>query len=455
MAKAKTVFFCKECGAQSSNWIGKCPQCGAWNSYVEEVIERGDSGIRVKSKPKSSSPQPIDEIVYEQEKRIDLNDEELNRVLGGGLVPGSIVLVGGEPGIGKSTLLLQVGLNCKDRKILYVSGEESLTQIKMRADRINISSPNSYILTDTLLEDILKHSDELEPDIIIIDSIQTINTETIDSSPGSISQIRETAGLLQRYAKQTGIAVFLVGHITKDGGIAGPKLLEHVVDTVLQFEGDRNYGYRILRTSKNRFGSTSELGIYEMESIGLRQVSNPSEILLSQRDEYISGSSIAATIEGSRPILIETQALVASSLYGTPSRNSTGFDQKRLSMLLAVLEKRGGLRFGNKDIFLNIAGGIKVGDPAIDLSVLASIISSYEDFSISPSHAFAAEIGLSGELRPVTRIEQRIAEADKLGFKKIYISKYNTKGLSLGKTDIEIIPIANIGELLRYLLPNS
>ena len=454
MAKAKTVFFCKECGAQSSTWIGKCPHCGAWNSYVEEIIERGKEDIRIKSKTKSLPPQPIDKIEFTKEERIDTKDKELNRVLGGGLVPGSIVLVGGEPGIGKSTLLLQVALKCKDKKILYVSGEESLSQIKMRADRINSPNPNSYIITDTVCGDIFNHSDNLEPDIIIIDSIQTISTENIDSSPGSISQIRESAAELQRYAKSTGISIFVVGHITKDGSIAGPKLLEHIVDTVLQFEGERNYGYRILRSIKNRFGSTSELGIYEMQSFGLREVSNPSEILLSQRDEAISGTAIAATIEGTRPILIEIQALVANSNYGNASRNSTGFDQRRLSMLLAVLEKRGGVKLGNKDVFLNIAGGIRVDDPAIDLAVISSVISSSEDISISPSFCFAAEVGLSGELRPVNRIEQRIAEAEKLGFKKIFISKYNTKGLDLNQKNTKIIALANIEEFITYFFTN-
>lgn len=452
MAKSKTVFFCKECGAQSSNWIGKCPHCGAWNSYVEEVIERTDDGIISKTKSKSESkPKLINEIILSEEKRIDTYNQELNRVLGGGLVPGSILLIGGEPGIGKSTLLLQVALNCKGKRILYVSGEESLAQIKMRADRINASNDNCYILTETNTADIFNHAKELNPDIIIIDSIQTIQTESIDSSAGSISQIRECAGELQRYAKTTGSAVFLVGHITKDGSIAGPKLLEHVVDAVLQFEGDRNYGYRILRSVKNRFGSTSELGIYEMQSYGLREVSNPSEILLSQRDEALSGTAIAATIEGSRPILIETQALVANSLYGTAGRSSTGFDQKRLSMLLAVLEKRGGVRLSSKDVFLNIAGGLRVDDPAIDLAVVVSLISSSEDVAISSRYCFAAEIGLSGELRPVTRIEQRIAEADKLGFEKIYISKYNTKGLNLTQYNTQVISLTNIEEVIKNL----
>ena len=450
--KQKTVFFCKECGAQSSSWIGKCPQCGAWNSYVEEVIQReGDSKFNKKKNQAVSKPQPINEIVYSQEKRIDTNNTELNRVLGGGLVLGSLVLVGGEPGIGKSTLLLQVALNCKGKKILYVSGEESLQQIKMRADRVEGGNENCFILTETNIQLIFQHSQELNPDIIIIDSIQTVTTEDIDSSAGSISQIRECAGEFQRYAKTTGSAIFLVGHITKDGTIAGPKILEHIVDTVLQFEGDRNYGYRMLRSVKNRFGSTSELGIYEMQSNGLREVSNPSEILLSQRDEALSGTAIAATMEGTRPILIETQALVANSNYGTSQRTSTGFDLRRLSMLLAVLEKRGGFHLANKDVFLNIAGGIKVDDPAIDLAVVVSIISSSEGIAISSQYCFASEIGLSGELRPIIRIDQRIAEADKLGFEKIFISKYNTKGLDISRYKIEIISLANLEDVLSYI----
>lgn len=450
--KVKTAFFCKECGAQSSSWIGKCPQCGAWNSYQEEVIEReGESKYIKKNNKSSSKPQIINEITFSQEKRIDTFNSELNRVLGGGLVVGSVVLVGGEPGIGKSTLLLQVALNCKGKKILYVSGEESLQQIKLRADRVEGENNNCFILTETNIQSIFEHCDDLKPDIIIIDSIQTITTQDIESSAGSISQIRECAGELQRYAKTTSTAVFLVGHITKDGSIAGPKILEHIVDTVLQFEGDRNYGYRMLRSVKNRFGSTSELGIYEMQSTGLREVNNPSEILLSQRDEALSGTAIAATMEGTRPILIETQALVANSNYGTGQRTSTGFDLRRLSMLLAVLEKRGGFKLINKDVFLNIAGGIRVDDPAIDLAVVVSIISSSEDISISSQYCFASEIGLSGELRPVIRIDQRIAEADKLGFEKIFISKYNTKGLDTSRYKIEIIPLANLEDVIRYI----
>jgi DNA repair protein RadA/Sms len=450
--KQKTAFFCKECGAQSSSWLGKCPQCGAWNSYIEEVIER-DSKTKFKTKfnKTSSKPQPINEIAFSEEKRIDTHNAELNRVLGGGLVVGSVVLVGGEPGIGKSTLLLQVALNCKGKKILYVSGEESPQQIKLRADRVEGINDNCLILAETNIDDIFQHSEEISPDILIIDSIQTITTQSIESSAGSISQIKECAAQLQRYAKTTGTSVFLVGHITKDGAIAGPKILEHIVDTVLQFEGDRNYGYRMLRSVKNRFGSTSELGIYQMQSTGLREVSNPSEILLSQRDEALSGTAIAATMEGTRPILIETQALVANSNYGTGQRTSTGFDLRRMSMLLAVLEKRGGFKLLNKDVFLNIAGGIRVDDPAIDLAVIISIISSLEDISISSQYCFASEVGLSGELRPIIRIDQRIAEADKLGFEKIFISKYNTKGLDTSRYKIEIIRLANLEDVIRYV----
>jgi DNA repair protein RadA/Sms len=447
--KQKTIFFCKECGAQSSSWLGKCPQCGAWNSYIEEVVERNE--VTKGKKTNRAKAEQINEISLSAQKRIDCCDVELNRVLGGGLVLGSLVLVGGEPGIGKSTLLLQVALKCKDKKILYVSGEESPQQIKMRAERINEYNPNCLILAEILLQNIVETIDEHSPDIVIIDSIQTIHSDTLDSSSGSISQIKECAAILQQKAKLSGIAIFIVGHITKDGTIAGPKLLEHIVDTVLQFEGDRNYDYRMLRAMKNRFGSTSELGIYQMQSFGLRQVNNPSEILLSQRDESLSGTSISATIEGTRPILIETQALVAKSNYGTGQRTSTGFDSKRLSMLLAVLEKRGGFSLLNKDVFLNIAGGIKVDDPAIDLSVVVSIISSLEDISISSRYCFSSEIGLSGELRPVVRVEQRIAEAEKLGFEKIFISKYNTNSLDKTHYNIEIISPPTIDDLLKYI----
>lgn len=452
MSKTKTVFFCRNCGAQSLKWIGKCPSCGEWNTYEEEVVERDkDQKWNRQTEKRQSKPKLISEIDYNQEFRIDTQNNELNRVLGGGLVPGSIILVGGEPGIGKSTLMLQVALDIKNCKVLYVSGEESEQQIKMRAERISAKSNQCYILTETSTQNIFQQIDEITPDLLIIDSIQTLQTNTIDSSAGSISQIKECAAELQKFAKQTATPVFLIGHITKDGNLAGPKLLEHMVDTVLQFEGDRNYGYRILRSAKNRFGSTSELGIYEMQGTGLREVSNPSEILLSQRDENLSGTAISATIEGMRPMLIETQALVSSAAYGTPQRSATGFETKRLGMLLAVLEKRHGFRLGVKDVFLNIAGGIRVDDPAIDLAVICAILSSNEDIAIDPKDCFAAEVGLSGEIRPVNRIEQRIAEADKLGFGRIFISKYNTKGLEKMKFNIEIIAVSNVEQVFTKL----
>lgn len=452
MSKIKTVFYCRNCGAQSVKWIGKCPSCGEWNSYDEEIIIKDkDSKWTRQINKKQNKPILINEITYNQDIRIDIKNIELNRVLGGGLVPGSLILVGGEPGIGKSTLMLQVALNIKNNKILYVSGEESEQQIKMRAERLNISNNSCYILTAVNTEEIFQQIDELQPDILIIDSIQTLQTQIIDSPAGSISQIRECASEMQRYAKQTGIPVILIGHITKDGSIAGPKLLEHMVDTVLQFEGERNYGYRILRSVKNRFGSTSELGIFEMQGNGLREVSNPSEILLSQRDDSLSGTAIAATIEGLRPMLIETQALVSSAAYGTPQRSATGFETKRLGMLLAVLEKRHGFKLGAKDVFLNIAGGIKVDDPAIDLAVICAVLSSNEDIAIHPKICFAAEVGLSGEIRPVNRIEQRIAEADKLGFERIFISRYNLKSIEKNNFSIDIISVSNIEEVFNNL----
>lgn len=446
MAKEKTAFFCKECGAKSAVWIGKCPQCGAWNSYEQEVLHRSGK------KTLTSKQSPIilmSQIVCTNEQRIDLKNEEFNRVLGGGLVLGSIVLMGGEPGIGKSTLLLQTALNCNDKRVLYVSGEESAQQIKMRSERINENNGNCYVLIETEVENIVEKAKEVEPQIIIIDSIQTMTTLDIDSSAGSISQIRECTSVLSTYAKQNSIPIIIVGHITKDGSIAGPKVLEHIVDVVLQFEGDRNYGYRILRSIKNRFGSTNELGIFEMQSYGLREVSNPSEILLSNSDQYLSGTAIAATLEGSRPMFIETQALVANSYYASAQKSSTGFDLRRLSMLLAVLEKKVGVKISNKDVFLNIAGGLKVSDPAIDLAVIASLISSNADISISSKHCFAAEVGLSGELRPVVKIEQRIAEANKLGFEKIYISKYNLKSLNLKNLSTEVVALGKIEEIIK------
>lgn len=455
MPKIKTVFFCKECGNESPKWIGHCPGCGAWNSYVEETVVTGKDSKSVSKDVDlqgfKNKPTPIREVTSAQEERIDLGYEELNRVLGGGLVPGSLVLLGGEPGIGKSTLLLQMALKIRDKKVLYVSGEESQQQIKMRADRIGIANDNCLILNETDTQNILKHFKDVMPDIMIIDSIQTLESPSVEATAGSISQIRETAAEMNKIAKSFHVPVFLIGHITKDGTIAGPKILEHIVDTVLQFEGDRHYGFRILRTVKNRFGSSSELGIFEMNAEGLREVKNPSEILLSQRETSVSGIAIAAMVEGLRPMLVETQALVSSAAYGTPQRSSTGFDIRRLNMLLAVLEKRAGFRLGAKDVFLNIAGGLRVDDPAMDLAVVAAVLSSSEDVAIDGRCAFAAEVGLSGEVRAVNRVEARIAEADKLGFDKIFISKYNAKGLDLKKFNVKVVPIATIGELFKEL----
>lgn len=451
MSKSKTVFFCQNCGAQSSKWLGRCPSCNEWNTYVEEIIIKDSSGLKKAGLNRQSEPKLLKEIKSDSNNRIDSGNQEFNRVLGGGIVPGSLVLIGGEPGIGKSTLMLQVALNIENQSILYVSGEESEQQIKMRSDRIGAENENCYILNETNTEQILAHIDNLRPSMVIIDSVQTLQTNHIDSSPGSISQIRECAGEFQKYSKQNSIPVFLIGHITKDGSIAGPKVLEHMVDTVLQFEGDRHYMYRILRSVKNRFGSTSELGIYEMQNKGLREISNPSEILLSQRDENLSGIAVSSTIEGMRPLMIEIQSIVGSAAYGTPQRSATGFDIRRLNMLLAVLEKRCGFRLGSKDVFLNIAGGIKVDDPAIDLGVIASILSSNEDIPVYMKTCFSAEVGLSGEIRSVSRIEQRISEAEKLGFEIIVISKYNTQGLNNKNYKIKIVPINKIQELFALI----
>ena len=455
-SKVKTAFFCQNCGVSSPKWVGRCPSCGQWNTYVEEVISKSvDNKLWKKTsdkKTRAQQSQLLSEVPVRDEQRIIMPDKELNRVLGGGLVPGSLVLMGGEPGIGKSTLLLQLSLLLKDRTILYVSGEESEQQIKMRAERLKMKSDRFFILTETSLDNIFRQISEVNPDIVVIDSIQTIFSSKIESSPGSVSQIRESAGELLRFAKESSVPVFLIGHITKDGTIAGPKILEHMVDTVLQFEGDRHHVYRILRAVKNRFGSTAELGIYEMQGTGLREVSNPSEVLIAQREESLSGIAIAATMEGIRPLLIETQALVSSAVYGTPQRSSTGFDLRRLNMLLAVLEKRCGFRLGTKDVFLNLAGGIKVEDPAIDLAVICSILSSGEDVAISPKIAFSGEVGLSGEIRPVTRIEQRIIEAEKMGFEEIVISKYNLKGLDKGRFKaIKIYPVSKVEEVFSHL----
>ncbi len=454
MAKAQTVFFCQNCGAQSPKWIGRCPACGEWNTYVEEVIKketaRESSMGEIKS-GKKNVPTSIDKISKGKEERLDTGTEELNRVLGGGLVPGSLVLIGGEPGIGKSTLMLQVALKFKNRKILYVTGEESDQQIKMRADRIGANNPDCMVLTETNTQNIFKFLEQLDPDVLVIDSIQTLYTDRIDSSPGSISQIRESAAELQRYAKLTDTPVILIGHITKDGMLAGPKVLEHMVDAVLQFEGDRHYEFRILRSVKNRYGSTSELGIFEMTDKGLREISNPSEILISQRDEDISGVAVAATIEGQRPMLVETQALVGSAAYGTPQRSATGFDAKRLNMLLAVLEKRAGFKLGIKDVFLNIAGGIRVDDPAIDLAIISAVMSSNADLPVPQQYCFAGEVGLSGEIRAVNRIEQRVAEADKLGFEKVFVSSYAKKSIDQRKYKAEIVFVKKIEDLIKAL----
>lgn len=452
--KEKTVFFCKSCGNESPKWFGKCPACGAWNTCVEEkVVENGKRKTENGQLLTGNSQQPtfIKEITNAEEQRIILPYEELNRVLGGGLVLGSLVLVGGEPGIGKSTLLLQTALRLNGKKVLYISGEESQTQIKMRADRVGIQNENCLILTETDTKEILKHFKDVQPDLVIIDSIQTLSSPYVDATAGTISQIRETAAEMNKIAKTYQVPVFLIGHITKDGSIAGPKILEHIVDTVLQFEGDRHYGFRILRTIKNRFGSASELGIFEMNANGLREVTNPSEFLLSQRDEEVSGIAIAATMEGQRPMLIETQALVSTAAYGTPQRSSTGFDTRRMNMLLAVLEKRAGFRLNMKDVFLNIAGGIRSDDPALDLSVVAAVLSSNADIPIDNRTAFAAEVGLSGEIRAVTRIDARIAEADKLGFERIFISKYNAKGLDIKRFHIQVVPVATVYDLATEL----
>jgi DNA repair protein RadA/Sms len=458
MAKIKTTFACQSCGAVYPKWQGKCNACGEWNTIVEEVIEKEaaeKTAWRADDKGNSYQAKPVklQEIEPGDSFRIVTYDSELNRVLGGGIVPGSIILIGGEPGIGKSTLLLQIALSLKNLKILYISGEESEKQIKQRAERLGVKNDQCYILTETATHKIFHYIKELQPDIVIADSIQTMHSKSIESTPGSVSQVRECAGEFQRFAKETNTPVFLVGHITKDGTIAGPKILEHIVDTVLQFEGDRNHIYRILRTVKNRFGSTSELGLYEMLSNGLRIVDNPSEILITQKDDNLGGIAIAATIEGMRPMLIEVQALVSTAFYGTPQRSATGFDTRRLNMLLAVLEKRVGFNIGTKDIFLNIAGGLKVEDPAIDLAIVAALMSSYSDVPISMKAAFAGEVGLSGEVRAINKIDQRIAEAEKLGFEEIYVSKYNFGNekslLKPGK--IKVIKVGKVWELKSLL----
>ncbi|MCF6347415.1 MAG: DNA repair protein RadA [Flavobacteriaceae bacterium] len=450
MAKTKTTFFCQNCGTQYAKWVGKCSACNEWNTIVEEVIQKDNmrNWKQTATIKRVSKALNIDKITINEEDRINTKNNEFNRVLGGGLVKGSMTLLGGEPGIGKSTLLLQIALGI-DKKVLYVSGEESQSQIKMRAERLSENHSNCLILTETKTQNIFKSIEEVHPDVVVIDSIQTLHTDYIEASPGSISQIRETTAELIKFAKETATPVVLIGHITKEGTIAGPKILEHMVDVVLQFEGDRNHTYRILRAQKNRFGSTAELGIYEMQNTGLREVENPSEILISEKDESLSGTAIGATLEGMRPLMIEVQALVSTAVYGTPQRSVTGYNIKRLHMILAVLEKRAGFRLGAKDVFLNIAGGITVDDPAIDLAVVAAILSSNEDVAVPQDTCFAAEVGLAGEIRPVNRVDQRILEAEKLGFSTIIISKFNK--IASKNYKINIVLVSKIEEVFQRL----
>ena len=450
MAKAKTYYSCRECGYQSASWLGRCPECGKFGTFEEEKV-KVESGKRKVENEGQSVPKRLEEITYSHTPRITTHCAELDRVLGGGIVPGSLLLLGGEPGIGKSTLLLQTALTIRDRRLLYVSGEESEQQIKMRADRIGTAESELYLLSETDVQRILEHVDALKPDLLIVDSIQTVTSSDIESPAGSVGQIRQSTAHFQHLAKSTGIPVLLIGHITKDGTLAGPKVMEHIVDAVLQFEGERQHGFRILRALKNRFGSTAEIGIFEMMADGLREVENPSQVLLSQRDETLSGTAICATLEGVRPIFIEVQSLVSSAVYGTPQRNASGFDLRRLNLLLAVLEKRCGFKLGAKDVFLNIAGGLRVTDPAIDLAVAAAVLSSNVDIPIPSDVCLAAEIGLSGEVRPVSRVEQRIAEADRLGFKRIIISKYNARSLDLKRHRIEVVPVSLVEEAVRAL----
>ena len=452
--KTKTVYVCSDCGAESPKWIGKCPSCGAWNTYVEEIVSKEPPAKRpLFDAPEKGKVRPVllRDITATEEARIDLRDGELNRVLGGGLVKGSLVLIGGEPGIGKSTLVLQTVLRLAGVRTLYVSGEESSRQLKLRADRLAQDNPDCYILCETRLEEVFVQAKNVQPNLLVIDSIQTIYTEMVESSPGSVSQVRECSAAILKFAKESGIPVLLIGHINKEGSIAGPKVLEHIVDTVLQFEGDQHYMYRILRSIKNRFGSTAELGIYEMRQEGLREVSNPSELLLTQNHEGLSGVAIAAAIEGIRPFLIETQALVSSAVYGTPQRSATGFDIRRMNMLLAVLEKRAGFKLVQKDVFLNIAGGLRVNDPATDVAVISAVLSSSLDIAIEPGVCMAGEVGLSGEIRPVNRIEQRIMEAAKLGFNRILVPQGNLKGFDREKCKIEIIQVRKVEEAFRQL----
>lgn len=454
MAKSvKTVYFCSNCGAESSKWVGRCPECGEWNTFVEErqAVGKSKSPSRFATGTLNGTPTKVSEIEARQEERIAMPSGELNRVLGGGIVPGSIILIGGEPGIGKSTLVLQNMLRIRSRKVLYVSGEESQQQIKMRADRIGGGTGECYILGETSLENIFTQIEAMQPGIVIIDSIQTIASDSLDSAAGSVSQVRECTAQLLRYAKESGNPVILIGHINKEGSIAGPKVLEHIVDAVLQFEGDRHYMYRILRGIKNRFGSTSEIGIYQMHNSGLKEVANPSEMLVSMHGEPLSGVAIGVTLDGARPFMIETQALVSTAAYGTPQRSVTGFDQKRMNMLLAVLEKRVGFKLAQKDVFLNIAGGLKVNDPALDLAVVSAVLSSNVDMPIGKGICMAGEIGLSGEIRQVTRIEARIGEAEKLGFDTILVPTYNLKGIDTSGFKIDIVEVAKTEEAFRHL----
>ncbi|MDG1159082.1 MAG: DNA repair protein RadA [Flavobacteriales bacterium] len=450
MAKIKTRYVCQECGNQSAQWVGKCNACGNWNTFVEEKLEKTRKGELQSSLDPNNKPILLKEVEAGKQPRMTIHNKELERVLGGGVVPGSLILFGGEPGIGKSTLMLQTAMEQNDWKILYISGEESATQIRMRAERIGAIHDQLYVLAETNTDRIFTHIDDIQPDVLVIDSIQTIHSSTVESAPGSVSQIRECTAEIMKKAKTENLPVFLIGHITKEGSLAGPKVLEHMVDVVLQFEGDRHHSYRIVRGIKNRFGSTNELGIFEMVGSGLREVSNPSEILIHQQDEDLSGAAIAVTMEGLRPMLIEIQALVSSAVYGTPQRSATGFDIRRMNMLLAVLEKRCGFKLGMKDVFLNMAGGIRVDDPSSDLAVIAAILSSGADMSVARDTCFAGEVGLSGEVRPVNRVDQRIAEADKLGFKRIFISKQQQLNKEF-KFKLKVVPISKVSDLLKTL----
>ena len=474
MAKAKTYWFCRECGYQSSSWLGRCPECGKFGTFDEEVVKVESGKSKVESGKMQSTPRRLQEVTYSQTRRLSTGCGELDRVLGGGIVPGSLLLLGGEPGIGKSTLLLQTALGMSGQcRILYVSGEESEEQIKMRADRLcssevggrksevgvrksdgsDLRPPTSdlYVVSETVTQRIFEHIEAVQPELLIVDSIQTVTTGDLESPAGSVSQIRQCTTEFQHYAKTSGVPVLLIGHITKDGTLAGPKVMEHIVDAVLQFEGDRNYGYRVLRALKNRFGSTAEIGIFDMHEGGLQEVQNPSAFLLSQRDETLSGAAVSATLEGARPLFVEVQSLVSSAVYGTPQRNAGGFDLRRMNMLLAVLEKRCGFKLGVKDVFLNLAGGLRVSDPAMDLAVACAILSSNVDIAIPPRYCFAAELGLSGEVRPVSRVEQRIAEADRLGFERIFVSKYNSREIDRKRYGIDIVPVSVIEEAFRAL----